>query len=153
MTAEEPVQHWPGYTDEAHPDVFTTMPAQPSTLKPGQISADKARQLFDEVRLSVACLDVRSPDVMQGRCCSPPTAYGTVHWKQPFILYVTLVFLIWFILCFLQKHTNCNFWFNWTNFPHQPSCFWQIAIEWTFVTAAWTKHWKDQKWWILYNTY
>jgi len=49
MSAQQP-RHWPGYTEEAHPEVFNTMPAQPQTLKPGQISEEKARQFFDEVR-------------------------------------------------------------------------------------------------------
>jgi len=48
MSGEES-RRWPGYSDEAYPEVFTTMPTQPKTLKPGQISEQKARQFFDEV--------------------------------------------------------------------------------------------------------
>jgi len=48
MNDQEPRQ-WPGYTEDAYPEVFNTMTAQPKTLKPGQISEEKARQFFDEV--------------------------------------------------------------------------------------------------------
>jgi len=42
-------RRWPGFSDEAHPDVFNTLPKQPATLKPGQIAADKAAKFFNEV--------------------------------------------------------------------------------------------------------
>jgi len=48
MNVEKP-RRWPGDSEEAHPEIFNTMPAQPQTPKAGQISADKARQFFDEV--------------------------------------------------------------------------------------------------------
>ena len=48
MNDQEP-RRWPGYTEDAYPEVFNTMTAQPKTLKPGQISEEKARQFFDEV--------------------------------------------------------------------------------------------------------
>jgi ectoine hydroxylase-related dioxygenase (phytanoyl-CoA dioxygenase family) len=41
-------KRWPGYTDEAHPELFNTAPPQPKELKPGQIDADKINQFFKD---------------------------------------------------------------------------------------------------------
>jgi hypothetical protein len=40
---------WPGYTDEAHPEVFTVAPPQPKILKAGQLNKEKINKFFDEV--------------------------------------------------------------------------------------------------------
>jgi len=37
---DQVVQAWPGHTDEAHPEIFNTIPPQVTPLKPGQLSAE-----------------------------------------------------------------------------------------------------------------
>jgi ectoine hydroxylase-related dioxygenase (phytanoyl-CoA dioxygenase family) len=37
-----------GLVDETFPEIFTTVPPQPTQLKPGQIPAEKAKQFYDE---------------------------------------------------------------------------------------------------------
>lgn len=39
---------WSGETDEAHPEIFNSIPPQPKVLKPGQLSEEKIKQFFDE---------------------------------------------------------------------------------------------------------
>ena len=46
---EEVEKKWPGFTDEAHPEIFTTVPPQPAQLKVGQLSEDQIRKFFEEV--------------------------------------------------------------------------------------------------------
>jgi len=50
MTSSEAVKRYPGETDEAFPERFDqrAMPAQPDTLKPGQLSGDKIAEFFDK---------------------------------------------------------------------------------------------------------
>lgn len=44
-------KRWPGYTEEAYPDIFTTIPPQPECLKPGQVQEDDVRRFFNEVSI------------------------------------------------------------------------------------------------------
>jgi hypothetical protein len=39
---------WSGESDEAHPEIFQSIPPQPEVLKPGQVSKEKVEQFFDE---------------------------------------------------------------------------------------------------------
>lgn len=39
---------WPGETDEAHPEVFNTVPPQPKELRPGQLPEKDVKKFFDE---------------------------------------------------------------------------------------------------------
>jgi hypothetical protein len=41
-------KRWPGYVDEAHPEIFCTAPPQPTVLKPGQLTKDQVQKFFDE---------------------------------------------------------------------------------------------------------
>lgn len=41
-------KRWPGETDEAHPEIFNTIPPQPKVLKPGQLPEEKVKQFFDQ---------------------------------------------------------------------------------------------------------
>ncbi|CAH1786911.1 unnamed protein product [Owenia fusiformis] len=38
----------PGFTDEAYPDIFNTIPPQPSEKKPGQLTPKQLEQFFDK---------------------------------------------------------------------------------------------------------
>ncbi|XP_064601732.1 phytanoyl-CoA dioxygenase domain-containing protein 1-like [Liolophura sinensis] len=40
-------KRWPAETDEAHPEIFTVMPAQPKKKKPGQLPEKDIRQFFE----------------------------------------------------------------------------------------------------------
>ena len=42
----------PGFTNEAHPEVFTKMPPQPKVKKPGQMPIEKVKQYFEEVTVT-----------------------------------------------------------------------------------------------------
>ena len=42
-------KRWPGESDEAHPEIFKSIPPQPEILKPGQVTKEKVEQFFDEV--------------------------------------------------------------------------------------------------------
>lgn len=44
---------WPGQTNEAHPEVFTTIPPQPEQLKPGQFTPGQIKQFFEQVKLVI----------------------------------------------------------------------------------------------------
>ena len=48
MSVQTP-KRWTGYTDEAHPEIFTVMPPQPKILKPGQLTEEQVKKFFDEV--------------------------------------------------------------------------------------------------------
>jgi len=39
---------WPGDSDEEHPEVFTKIPPQPKTKKPGQLTKEQLEQFFNE---------------------------------------------------------------------------------------------------------
>lgn len=41
-------KRWPGETDEAHPEIFNTIPPQPKVLKPGQLPEEKIKQFFEQ---------------------------------------------------------------------------------------------------------
>ena len=47
------LKQWPGQIDEAHPELFSTIPSQPTVLKPGQLTEQQVKKYFDEV--SFAC--------------------------------------------------------------------------------------------------
>ena len=40
---------WPGQTDEAHPEPFTIIPAQPKEKKPGQLTDEQIKTYFEDV--------------------------------------------------------------------------------------------------------
>ena len=50
MSAEKTEKKvYPGHSDEAHPEVFNTMPPMKYPLKPGQLSEEKLKQYFRDV--------------------------------------------------------------------------------------------------------
>ena len=40
-----------GESDAAYPEVFSTMPPQPTVKKPGQLPTEKIREYFEKVRI------------------------------------------------------------------------------------------------------
>ena len=85
MNDQEP-RRWPGYTEDAYPEVFNTMTAQPKTLKPGQISEEKARQFFDEVLCHLCTQGFIQDFILGGGCKQEP---GVSHMDIP----VTYLFI------------------------------------------------------------
>ena len=43
---------YPGYLGVGYPDVFTTIPSQPTEKKPGQLLQEKVREYFEKVSTS-----------------------------------------------------------------------------------------------------
>lgn len=52
LTTVTDEKRYPGYTDDAHPELFDlrAMLPQPRELKPGQLPEEKIRQYFEDVR-------------------------------------------------------------------------------------------------------
>jgi len=47
--SDKAAQQWPGFTNEAHPEIFTSIPPQPEQLKKGQLTEDQINKFFKEV--------------------------------------------------------------------------------------------------------
>ena len=46
---EQELQHYPGETDVANPEVFTVAPPYNEPIKPGQFTEEQRRQFFEDV--------------------------------------------------------------------------------------------------------
>ena len=45
-------EKYPGFTGVGYPEVFTTIPPQPTEKKPGQLPPEKVKEYFEQVRVS-----------------------------------------------------------------------------------------------------
>ena len=47
--AESDPSKYPGFTGVGHPELFTTVPPQPTEIKIGQLPSDKIKEYFEQV--------------------------------------------------------------------------------------------------------